>query len=369
MADLNIKRIIDADVHPWVNGDIAGLKPYLEKGWYEHFEGRYRLPDHPLRPPLVHATSIRQDATPPGGGTGGSDPKYVLKDLLEPNNINYAILSSVQAGKIVALPNAQEARVLASAFNDYFLNEWVEMDSRYRLAMAVAVHDPSAAVQEIRRIGHHPGICAIYMPLVNILMGQSHYYPIYEAAQEFDLPILIHPTGTEGGFALSVHLTGGVPTSYIERHTNFPQIAMSQIVSMVFEGVFVRFPKLRILAAEYGYSWVPGLLWRMDQNWKNFRREVPWLKRQPSEYVFEHVRFTTQPIEEPPLRKFFDQIMEMMHGEDMLLFSTDYPHWDNDFPNTVPLLNYGELFRSKVFYENAMNFFRLGRDTTAMGGQ
>ncbi|CAM3710296.1 amidohydrolase family protein [Aeromicrobium ponti] len=355
-----VNKIIDADVHPWINGDIKGLLPYLSKSMQKVFDGRLTLPDHPLRPPLEKSTSIRLDATPPGGGAGGSDPIYMREVLLNRYNIEHAILTSVQAGKIVVYPNPIEATALARAFNDYFLNEWLTLDSRYKLAMCIAVHDPLKAAEEIRRIGHERGVVAVFMPLFNILMGNSYYYPIYEAAEELGLPILIHPTGTEGGFSTSVSMAGGVPSSYIERHTDFPQIAYGNLVSMVFEGVFVRFPKLKVLAAEFGYSWVPSVMWRMDQNWRNFRKEVPWLEKEPSKYLLDHVRFTSQPVEEPEKGKYLMQIFEMMHAEKTLIFSTDYPHWDNDFPdNTFTTLP--EPVKQRIFYDNAAELFNLNK--------
>jgi predicted TIM-barrel fold metal-dependent hydrolase len=356
MTEISKRKIIDADVHPWINGDIEGLLPYLSTSWQKHFDGRLRLPDHPLRPPLAQATSIRLDAKPPSGGVAGSDPRFVQEDLLDRYNIEHAILSSIQAGKLVSLPNPNEAIALARAFNDYFLNEWLTVDSRYKLSMVVAAHDPLEAAKEIRRIGSEKGVVAVFLPLMNILMGNRHYYPIYEAAEECGLPILIHPTGTEGGFPTSVAFAGGNPSTYIERHTVFPEIAMSSLVSMVLEGVFVRFPKLKVLAAEFGFSWVPHVLWRLDQNWKQFRREVPWIQKEPSQYVLDHVRFTSQPVEEPEKSKYLLQIFEMIHAEKTLLFSTDYPHWDNDFPDTT-FTNLPEPLKQRIFYDNAAELF------------
>jgi uncharacterized protein len=350
--------IIDADVHPWVNGDIKGLKPYLTRDWWEHFDSRYTLPNHWLRPPLARASSNRIDAIPPGGGEPGSDPVFMKHEHLDKHGISHAILSSIQAGKLAALPTAHEAVALAAAFNDYFLNEFLTVDPRYKLAMVVAAHDPEAAAAEIRRIGHLPNVVAVYMPLLNLLMGQKHYYPIYQAAESLGLPILIHPTGTEGGFATSVTFAGGVPSTYIERHTNFPEIGISSISSLIFEGVFVRFPRLMLLAAEFGFSWLPHFLWRMDQNWHQFRKEVPWLKQRPSETVLGHVRFTSQPMEEPERPEYLHQILDMIHADRTLIFSTDYPHWDNDFPkNTLNGIAPG--LRQRIFHDNAAELFHL----------
>ncbi len=353
-------KIIDSDVHPWINGDVKGLMPYLSSAWQRRFEGaKATLPDHPLRPPLAGATSIRRDTKPPGGGVGGSDPEFMREDHLDRYGIEYAVLSSIQAGKIATLPNADEAVVLAKAFNDYFVNEWLTVDPRYRLAMSVAPHDPFAAAEEIRRIGGEEGIVAVFVPLLNILMGNRHYYPIYEAAEEHGLPILIHPTGTEGGFQTSVAFAGGIPGTYIERHTVFPEVAMGNLASMVFDGVFVRFPGLKVVAAEFGYSWAPHLLWRMDQNWREFRREVPWIEREPSGYVLDHVRFTSQPAEEPEKEEYLLQVLEMVHADRTMLFSTDYPHWDTDSPKST-FRRVPEALKRRIFYENAAELYGLG---------
>jgi predicted TIM-barrel fold metal-dependent hydrolase len=350
--------IIDADVHPWINGDIKGLKKYLSRDWWEHFDGRYTLPNHYLRPPLARASSNRLDAIPPSGGEPGSDPIFMRDEHLDKHNIAHAVLSSIQAGKLAAIPTAHDAVALATAFNDYFLNEFIALDERYKLAMVVAAHDPLAAAAEIRRIGELPSVVAVFMPLLNIPMGQQHYYPIYQAAEELGLPILIHPTGTEGGFPTAVSFAGGSPSTYIERHTNFPQIGIAALNSMIFEGVFYRFPKLKLLAAEFGISWVPHFLWRMDQNWQQFRKEVPWVKNRPSETVLEHVRFTSQPIEEPEKPEYLLQILEMIHADKTLLFSTDYPHWDNDFP-TQTLTRISPELRKRIFFDNAAELFGL----------
>jgi uncharacterized protein len=351
------ETIIDADVHPWVNGDIKGLRKYLSRDWWAHFDNRYTLPNQWLRPPLARASSNRIDAMPPSGGEPGSDPVF-MKQHLDKHNISHAILSSIQAGKVAALPTASEAGALATAFNEYFLNEFLTVDSRYKLAMVIAAHDPQAAAAEIRRIGHLPNVVAVFMPLLNILMGQRHYYPIYEAAEAAGLPIFIHPTGTEGGFPTAVAFAGGIPSTYIERHTDFPEIGMSAITSLIFEGVFYRFPGLKLLAAEFGFSWLPHLLWRMDQNWRQFRKEVPWVKVKPSETLLDHIRFTSQPIEEPEKPAYLDAVLEMIHADRTLIFSTDYPHWDNDFPGHT-LQGIPAALRRRIFYENAAELFNL----------
>jgi predicted TIM-barrel fold metal-dependent hydrolase len=341
-----------------VNGDIKGLKPYLSRSWWEHFDSRYALPNQWLRPPLARASSNRLDAIPPGGGEPGSDPVFMKEEHLDKHNVAHAVLSSIQCGKLAALPNPSEALALATAFNDYFLDVFCTVDDRYKLAIVVAALDPAGSAAEIRRLGKLPQVVAVFMPLLNIMMGNRHYYPIYEAAEELGLPILIHPTGTEGGFPTAVAFSGGIPSTYIERHTLFPEVGFSAITSLVFEGVFTRFPKLKVLAAEFGFSWLPHLLWRMDQNWHQFRKEVPWIDRNPSGIVLDHIRFTSQPIEEPEKPEYLGMILDMIHADRTLLFSTDYPHWDNDFPNQT-LNRISPEMRRRIFFQNAADLFGL----------
>lgn len=105
------------------------------------------------------------------------------------------------------------------------------------------------------------------------------------------------------------------------------------------------------------------MLWRLDKNWKALRSTVPWAKRLPSEYVWDHVRFTTQPIEEPQNRDHLVAIFEMIHAEKTVMFSSDYPHWDNDSPkHGLPRLS--PEMAHRIFYRNAAELYDFGRSTS-----
>jgi predicted TIM-barrel fold metal-dependent hydrolase len=81
---------------------------------------------------------------------------------------------------------------------------------------------------------------------------------------------------------------------------------------------------------ECGFAWLAPLLWRFDKDWKGVWREVPWVKRRPSEYVHEHFRFTTAPAHLPRDPVALDQLLEMMDGSTMLVYASDYPHEHGD---------------------------------------
>ena len=132
----------------------------------------------------------------------------------------------------------------------------------------------------------------------------------------------------------------------------------SVVTSLVMEGVFRRFPKLRIALVESGFVWVPSLCWRLDRLWERMRDEVPHLKRPPSEYIRQNIWYTTQPIEEPANPEHLRETIDWI-GWDRLMFSTDYPHWDYDDPTYAFKFQMTAQQREALFYGNAAQVYRL----------
>ena len=168
----------------------------------------------------------------------------------------------------------------------------------------------------------------LILPRTDEPLGRRRYWPIFEAAVRNNLPITVHVGGTNGHPSTG----GGWPSYYMEEHHSVAQTMQAVLTSLVFEGVFERFPKLRVVIMEGGLGWIPSLSARMDKHWSRLRSEVPHLKRPPSEYIREqclvHARSRWKSREAlPQLIDLFDRI-----GWDRLLFSTDYPHWDFDDP-------------------------------------
>ena len=134
--------------------------------------------------------------------------------------------------------------------------------------------------------------------------------------------------------------------------TGHAQSCQAGLSSMLVEGVFERFPALRVVMVEAGFAWAPSLAWRLDKVWKTLRAETPHLKQAPSEYMRRHVWWTTQPMEEPEPREHLLDTIEWM-GWDRLLFATDYPHWDFDDPAHALPLKISDTHRRQFFLENA----------------
>ena len=343
--------LIDCDVHQYWNSPQDIIK-YLPKAFHE------RGINLPNDLGLINPHGVlRRDAVPASGGLPGSCPLTMREQLLDAYAVDYAILLGGNILSVCVSPDTYYATSLASAYNDWLVEEWLPEDPRFLGAIAIAPQDAQSAANEIRRLGSNQRLVQVLMASATPTpLGRPQYWPIYEAACELDLPVAIHP-GAEGkGIANSY--SAGYPSTYFEWHTGIPQNFMGQVTSLICEGVFEQFPTLRFVCVEGGLSWVPHLMWRLDKNWKSLRLQTPWLKKRPSEYIVECMRFTTQPIDEPDNPDHLLQIFEMMQAEKTVIFSSDYPHWDFDSPTKAfpPL---PEKLAKRIFYQNAQELYRL----------
>lgn len=137
---------------------------------------------------------------------------------------------------------------------------------------------------------------------------------------------------------------------------------MSMLPSLIFNGVFDRFPRLKLALLELGWDWVIPYCWRLDATWGKLRDEVPHIERPPSDYIREHCWFSTQPIEEPEFPEDTDDVFELFEQAgfaDRLMFSSDYPHWDFDSPHESVPETFPEDRRRRILGENASKLYGI----------
>jgi predicted TIM-barrel fold metal-dependent hydrolase len=248
------------------------------------------------------------------------------------------------------------AASMAAAINDWQCDVWLEPEPRFRASLVVPSQNPELAAREIDRLGDHPGFVQVIMPVRTIMpYGKRYFDPIYEAAVRRNLVVGIH----YGGAAGHPSTPTGWPVSFYEEYAGMIQLFQSQINSLVAEGVFARFPDLRLTLIEAGFTWLPALMWRLDKEWKGLRHEIPWVKRPPSDYMRDHIRWTTAPADMPDDPTYLNQILEQMQSEDLLLYASDYPHnhgahlpetWIDDLAGTWP---------QKIRVDNAKAWYRI----------
>jgi predicted TIM-barrel fold metal-dependent hydrolase len=136
-----------------------------------------------------------------------------------------------------------------------------------------------------------------------------------------------------------------------------PQIFMSEAVSLIFNGVFDKYPELKVILIEGGFSYVPHLMWHADQQYKELRHETPWVKRMPSQIIRDQMRFATQPIEEFTGDQL-STLIGQMESDELVCFSTDYPHWDFDSPLEALPADLPENLKTKIYFDNAAAIYQ-----------
>ncbi|MDF2726176.1 MAG: amidohydrolase [Paenibacillus sp.] len=351
----NVQKVIDVDVHQ-TERSSQQLLEFLPEPWKSRYArsgtGNSGLSLH--NPIGV----MRSDCKPPSGGPSASDPDFMVVDLLEPYNIEHVILTGGMMG-ISTMHDPDFSAAIASAYNDQLVKYWLETKhSHFYGSILVSSFDPVQAAREIDRMAAHPKMVGVIMCSAHRQpLGQRNFYPIYEAASRHGLPVAIHP-GNEGSGGTPPPTGHGYPTRYLEWHTSLSQNYMVQLASLICEGTFEKFPKLKFVLLEGGIAWLPGFMWQMDKAYKQLKATMPWLKRLPSEYIRDHCLLSTQPIEEPEDPKHLINIFDMIDAENFLMFSTDYPHWDNDMPTEI-LRKLRPEAKHKIYYENAKKLYNI----------
>jgi uncharacterized protein len=334
--------VIDCDVH-CAPASYDALLPYLSDYWRQYIaEAGIRLTA------LAHAY--------PRGVTSPTPSTYeeLASGLFGESEPRFVVLNCVTGFETHR--TAYFTAAVASAVNDWLREEFLNRDERLRASLVVSAISPDDAVAEIERVGEDPQFVQVLLPVRSDLpWGHKTHHAIFAAARSRSLQVGLHAWGRAG----KAPTPSGFTTTYLEDYLGNQPIAQAQVLSFVSEGVFERFPDLRVMLIECGFAWLPPLLWRFDKDWKGVWREVPWLRHRPSEYVVEHFRFTTAPAHLPSDPGAVAQLLEMMDAPRLLAYASDYPH-DHGDGVAVLLDQLGEEERRRVLSGNAVALYGLG---------
>lgn len=335
---------IDCDLHP-AAPDMKSLLPYLDEYWRETVVSRgIDGLDLSSYPPHVPA-GARPDWRP-AAGKPGADLDAMRTQALDPWGTRYGILHCLHGA--LALPNEDFAVALARAVNDWLAAEWLAKEPRLRASILVATQNPEMAVEEIeRRAGDLRFVQVLMLVSGEMPLGKRPYLPIYRAAARHGMPVGIHA----GSAYRQPTTTTGWGSYYAEDYVAQATAFQNQVLSLVYGGVFKEVPELKVVLIESGFTWLPSLLWRANKTWRGVRREVPWIDRPPSDIVREHMRLTLQPVDAPPDPDQLERVIDQIGSDEMLLFSTDYPHWHFEGDQALPR-GLSDSLREKITVEN-----------------
>jgi predicted TIM-barrel fold metal-dependent hydrolase len=352
--------IVDCDVH--VHESPGALIPYCDMPWKKALENikdaREWYLDIPAFSPGVSDGSYQAKFPTAHEGARMVHTAEQMREELDEIHVDIGILFPDHLLKLPVLTQTPYAAALARAYNAWLLEEWCSVEQGLLGCVIACNHAPQDAAREIRKYADEPGIVGVYLPCAGIdpLWGHRMYDPIYEAAQEADLPVLLHSvTVTHPVFPFNNH---GFDTEIGRHSCSHTFSIMANIVHMITTGVPVRYPDLRVAVTEAGISWVPFLMNRLDKEYLERRREVPFLEERPSHYL-KKMYFATQPVEEPENLGDLVKFMELYDGEDNTIFASDWPHHDFDHPMKVHQVPFTNEVRRKVFGENAMRLFNI----------
>ncbi|MGN6565575.1 MAG: amidohydrolase family protein [Thermomicrobiales bacterium] len=360
--------VVDADIH--VSDTPGALAPYCAQPWRKSLEALANSPQRYLDIP-GYAPSMKLDPPIPGGHAGRSVPTAAeMRAGLDPLGIDLGVLFPDNFLLFAPIPHIEYATELSHAYNRWLLEEWLREDNGLYGALLACPQNPTDSAQEIARYAKEDRIAGIFLPTagVNPLWGHRHYDPILAAAQEADLPVLLHSvTIVSPAFPCQLDQFENHFARQILSHSF---AMMSNLVSLMHTGVLARYPKLKVAFTEAGVAWVPYMMWRMDKYHQEYRRMVPFLEKKPSEYMREQMWFATQPVEEPDNPHDLVETIRHYGGENRTVYASDWPHHDFDHPRAILKLPMPADLKRKIMGENALELFsRIPRPERKRVGQ
>ncbi len=212
-------------------------------------------------------------------------------------------------------------------------NNWIHEFCRYsperlKFVAMLPMHDVHLACRELVRCVRELGAVGSFIrpnKMKNHYWHSNYWDPLYSIHEELNVTWGFH----EGVSAFYSHMIELYGENRFYRHVAAHWIEMQQaLIAMMIGGVFEFHPKLRVAFLECQNSWVPGLLSRIEWDYPQYREShAPYLALTPKEY-FRRNCWAGVEGSEPEI-----EATVALMGADRMVVSTDYPHFDSNFPN------------------------------------
>jgi predicted TIM-barrel fold metal-dependent hydrolase len=354
--------VVDADAH--INEDVTAWRGLFEQhpGWIGAVESGGRLvaqidgKPYPLQE--GHGRGVPIDsAILPAAAPGAGDVHRRIKDC-DDEGIDIQVL---YGGLIIGLTGYRDpgfAADVARAYNDWLLGDvCAQYSDRLKAVAAVPLQNVGRAIAEMQyAVGK--GAVAVTIPPVlgDRNLDDPALRPFFAAAADANI-------------ALGVHSAPGmnIPLPAAERFTNYAQVhllsfpidQMVAFTALALGGVLDEFPTLRFAFLEAGVGWVPFFLARAEEHREKRGDMLPGMTSAAKDYVERGQCYFSIECEDPFLEFYVEQL-----GADSVIFASDYPHWDADFPGTVDEMRttaskLGDEVTAKVLGNNALRLYGL----------
>ena len=254
--------------------------------------------------------------------------------------------------------DAPFAAAIARAYNDW-LYDFCQTDPRRMLgAGMLSVYDINDAVAETHRVVEDLGFKAVFLRS-NIVNGKTwhdpYYDPLWETLERLQIPLGFHQATATSVPQLTRPWFGA--RSGLQRAFGQPIGQMFGVGSFLGGGVLARYPTLKVAFLEANCSWLPWLLWRLDEAYElEGDLDMAELTMPPSAYFKRQCVASVEP-DETPARYTIDFL-----GNDNLVYSTDYPHGDSRYPHATASfleLPLSDDDKRKILWDNCARFYAV----------
>jgi predicted TIM-barrel fold metal-dependent hydrolase len=283
----------------------------------------------------------------------------VQLEAMDTEGIDIAVLYPTRGLQALSEPRMEPkfADALARAYNNWLYDFCEKNPVRLLGAGMISPFDVDLAVAEARRCVKELGFRAVFMRS-STMEGRNWYdkyfEPLWSTLEELKIPVGFHESSSS-----AARQTGDIfePNFMLRRAVAQPMEQMLGLVSICSGGVLARHPNLRVAFLEANCTWLPWLLWRLDEGWE--REHDIWgkdLTMAPSEYFKRQVFVSVEP-DEAGVKYVIDYI-----GADRLVFSTDYPHGDSKYPLAVESflqLTIGDDEKRRILWDNCADFYHV----------
>ena len=244
------------------------------------------------------------------------------------------------------------------AYNDWLVDVCARHPDRLRAVAIAPLQHPDDAVPELARAAGLGVVGVMIPPVVGPRnLDDPSFQPFFEAAADLGVAVGVHSAP-----GMNLPLPGAERfDNYVQVHTlSFPVDQMVAFTALAMGGVLDRFPALRVAFLESGVGWVPYFVHRMHEHREKRGDMVPAMTSDPRDYIERGQCLFAFECEEPLLETYVEHL-----GADSLVFSSDYPHWDCDYPGTVEAARataapLGDDVVGRVLGGNAARLYGLG---------
>ena len=278
----------------------------------------------------------------------------LVRRAMDAMGVDYSVVFPTPMLTMGMHPIAEAEVQLGDAFNRWLIDKIIPQEPRIKALVYLPFNDPEACIRTVEEFGDREGVIGVTVTSTRFrAVHDNAYMRLYAMLQERGLPLTFHSGYHWGDESMKQC------NRFISMHAlSFVHYNMLHMTNWVINGLPERFPKLKTVWIESGLAWIPFLMQRLDHEYMMRTSEAPLLKRPPSEYIRE-MYFSSQPLERSNM-KLTQSTFEAINAETQLLFSSDWPHWDFDLPNTISDLPFlSEQAKRNILGLNALQLFNL----------